>query len=206
MPLFADFHFHSRYSRAVSPQMNLEGLNEGALAKGLGVIGTGDFTHPTWFKELKEKLVEAEAGLFALASLRSSPVRYTLTAEVASFLGMKRVHHVIHAPGFEQAAQLNDVFSKWGNLAADGRPMFGNTSSAAVVEACMSVDKNILVYGAHAFTPWFGCLGNNGGYDSIEECYEDQAKHIFAFESGMSADPSMAWRMSKLDKYTLLSN
>ncbi len=208
MPLtFADFHFHSKYSRAVSMAMNPEGLNEGALQKGLGVIGTGDFTHPAYFKELKSKLVEVgDSGLYKLSTRSQSPVLYTITVEVATFDGPKRVHHVIHAPNLEAAGQLSDVLSKRGNLAADGRPMFASTAGAEIVELCMGVDKRFLIYPAHAWTPWFGVLGSNGGYDSVEACYGDQSKNVFALETGMSSDPAMNWRISKLDKFTLLSN
>lgn len=206
MVLFADFHFHSKYSRAVSPEMNLEGLNAGALRKGLGLIGTGDFTHPAWLKELKSKLVEVDGTGFFKLSGSNSPILYTLTAEVATFLPGKRVHHVIHAPSFAAVDQLNEIFCKWGNLAADGRPMFASTSGAAVVEACMSVDKKLLVYPAHAWTPYFGVLGSISGYESIEKGYEDQAKYIYALETGMSSSPDMNWRISSLDKYCLLSN
>lgn len=209
-PLYSDFHFHSKYSRAVSPQMTLEGLNEGARVKGLGLIGTGDFSHPTWFKELKTKLDPQGNGLYKLRTMPQSPVLYTITNEVATFWstpqGTRNVHHVIHSPSLEVAEQLNDVFSKWGNLAADGRPMFAKTNGARLVEACMSVSKDILVYPAHAWTPWFGVLGSASGYDNVEACYEDQSKFVYALETGMSSDPAMNWRVSKLDRYTLLSN
>jgi len=210
MVLFADFHFHSKYSRAVSPQMTLEGLNEGARVKGLGLIGTGDFSHPAWFRELKDKLEPQGNGFYKLKTMPDSPVLYTLTNEVATFWstpkGQRNVHHVIHAPSIEVVEQLNETFSKWGNLAADGRPMFARTTGAKLVEACMNVSKDILLYPAHAWTPYFGVLGSKSGYDSVEECYEDQSKHVYALETGMSSSPDMNWRVSSLDRYTLLSN
>ncbi|OIO24625.1 hypothetical protein AUJ14_05845 [Candidatus Micrarchaeota archaeon CG1_02_55_22] len=192
--MYADFHFHSKYSRAVSPQMTLEGLNEGARTKGLGLIGTGDFSHPAWFKELKEKLESQGNGFYKLKTMPESQILYTLTNEVATFWstpqGQRNVHHVIHAPSLEVVEQLNEVFSKWGNLAADGRPMFARTTGAKLVEACMGVSKDILVYPAHAWTPYFGVLGSKSGYDVVEDCYEDQSKHIYALETGMSCyDP-----------------
>ena len=212
--LFSDFHFHSPYSRAVSPSMNLEGLSQGARVKGLHLLGTGDFSHPIWFNELENKLEEVpgQAGIFRLKQppAGGEGILFTLTNEVATFFstpqGAKKIHHIIHAPSLEAVAQLNDVFSKMGSLRADGRPMFAKTSGAELVEKIMKVSKDFLVYPAHAFTPWFGALGSMSGYDSLEEAYEDQAKNIFALETGMSADPGMCWRISSLDKFTLISN
>lgn len=212
--LFGDFHFHSPYSRAVSPSMSLEGLSVGARVKGLHLLGTGDFSHPLWFKELKSKLeeVEGQQGIFRLKAppKDGEGILFTLTNEVATFFstpqGVKKVHHIIHAPSLEVVAQLNEVFSKMGNLAADGRPMFARTSSAELVEKIFEVSNGFFAYPAHCLTPHFGALGSISGYDSLEECYGDQSKKIFALETGMSASPDMCWRMSNLDKYTLISN
>ncbi|MDI6806832.1 MAG: endonuclease Q family protein, partial [Candidatus Aenigmarchaeota archaeon] len=201
----ADFHLHSLYSRATSKQMNLEGLSRGAKIKGLNLIGTGDFTFPKWFQELKKKLELVEgSNLF-----KYRDVWFTLTSEVATyfnFKGMtKRVHHVIHAPSFEVVEQINERLSKFGDLSADGRPIL-NMSAPELVEILMEISKDILVYPAHAWTPWMSCLGSKSGFDSVEECYQDQVKHIFALETGMSSDPAMNWRLSSLDKFTLVSN
>ncbi len=209
-PLFADFHFHSKYSRAVSPLMSLEGLSSGAKLKGLGLLGTGDFSHPLWFRELQGRLAQVgETGLFRLRG-DANETLFTLTNEVATFYstpqGAKKTHHIIHAPSLEVVEQLNDVYSKMGNLMADGRPMFAKTSNAEFVEKSFEVSKDILIYPAHAFTPWFGAFGSNSGYDSLEEAYGDQVKRIRALETGMSADPAMCWRLSQLDKFTLISN
>ncbi|MBI3587723.1 DNA helicase UvrD [Candidatus Micrarchaeota archaeon] len=211
MPLFCDFHFHSKYSRAVSPSMSLEGLAEGAARKGLGLLGTGDFLHPLWFGELKRKLVETEAGsgVFRLKNGRFA-ARFILTNEVSTIIstpkGVKKAHHIIHAPSFEIVEQISDRLSKMGNLSADGRPMFGNTSSAQMAELVFETSRDCLLYAAHCWTPWFSALGSNSGYDSLEECYEDQVKNIRALETGMSSDPAMNWRVSSLDKFALLSN
>lgn len=210
LPLFADFHFHSRYSRAVSREMDLAGLAVGAAAKGLGLIGTGDFSHPLWFAELESRLQPVQdTGLYRLKGQGSSPL-YMLTNEVATFFstpqGPKKVHHVIHAPSLEVVKQLNDVYCKRSRLAADGRPMFAKTSSAELVELTMQVSREIFIYPAHAWTPWFGALGSRGGYDSLKDCYEDQLKHIHALETGLSSDPAMNWRVSGLDRFALLSN
>ena len=212
--IFGDFHFHSPYSRAVSPNMSLEGLSVGARVKGLHLLGTGDFSHPTWFGELGSKLeeVEGQSGIFRLKKppAGGEGVLFTLTNEVATFFsmpgGVKKVHHIIHSPSLEIVAQLNEIFSKMGRLAADGRPMFARTSSAELVEKIMSVSKECLVYPAHCWTPHFGALGSISGYNSLQEAYGDQSKNVFALETGMSSDPAMNWRVSSLDNYTLISN
>ncbi len=212
--IFGDFHFHSPYSRAVSPSMSLEGLSVGARVKGLHLLGTGDFSHPTWFAELKNKLeeVEGQKGIFRLKKppAGGEGILFTLTNEVATFYsmpgGVKKVHHIIHAPSFEVVAQLNEVFSKMGNLAADGRPMFARTNGEELAEKIFSISGECLVYPAHAWTPHFGVLGSISGYDTIDECYGKYAKNVFALETGMSSDPAMNWRVSSLDNYALISN
>ena len=205
MKIIADFHLHSLWSRATSKQMNLDGLSNGAKIKGLGLLGTGDFTHPKWLAELKKKLEPiVGTGLF-----KYNDVLFTLTSEVATYFTfqnqMKRVHHVIHAPSFEIVEQINEKLSRSGNLAVDGRPIL-NISAAELVEILVEISKDILIYPAHAWTPWMSCLGSKSGFNSIEECYQDQVKHIFALETGLSSDPAMNWRLSALDKFTLLSN
>jgi len=218
---FADLHFHSKYSRAVSPDMSLDGLNAGAKVKGLTILGTGDFTHPLWFKELSERLQpdESAPGFYRLsgpsgkavtASDKPDSVRFMLTCEVSTLCstpaGAKKVHHILHVPSLAQAEQINDVLQRKGNLAADGRPMFGKTMPAELVELVRSVSKDVVVVPAHVWTPWFSVFGSNSGFDSVEEGYQDQAKHIFALETGMSSDPAMNWRISKLDRFALMSN
>jgi len=206
MLYFADLHLHSKYSRAVSFNNTIEGLAQGAKLKGLQILGTGDFTHPAWFAELKKKLKPSQhEGLF-----EAQGVLWMLTTEVATFLstpkGVKKVHHILHAPSFEIAEQINNVLAKKGNLAADGRPMFGNTSPAELVEITSEVSSDAFVIPAHAWTPWFGVFGSMSGFNSLEEAFEDQAKKIFAIETGMSSDPALNWRISALDKISLVSN
>ncbi len=205
MQIVADFHLHSPYSRATSKQMNLEGLSKGAKIKGLSLLGTGDFTHPKWLAQLKQKLQPIEgSGLF-----NYNDVCFTLTTEVATYFKhqneIKRVHHVIHAPSFEIVDQINEALTKHGNLSADGRPIL-TMSAAELVETLMEISKDVLIYPAHAWTPWMSCLGSRSGFDSVEECYQDQVKHVYALETGLSSDPPMNWRLSKLDRFTLLSN
>jgi uncharacterized protein (TIGR00375 family) len=204
MKIIADFHLHSLYSRATSKEMNLDGLSKGAKLKGLNLLGSGDFTFPKWIGELKRKLEPMENGLFTYEKSV-----FILTTEVATYFTyqgkMKRVHHVIHAPSFEIVDQINEELKKYGNLAIDGRPIL-NMSAPELVEILMKISKDILIYPAHAWTPWMSCLGSKSGFDSVEECYQDQVKHIFALETGLSSDPAMNWRLSSLDKFTLLSN
>jgi len=205
MKLVCDFHIHSPYSRATSKEMNLDGLSNGAKIKGLNLLGTGDMLHPTWFKILKSKLEPVEGtGLF-----KYKGVWFTLTGEIATYFTfenkMKRVHHVIHAPSFEIVEQIGEKLRKYGDLTADGRPIL-NITPPELVEMLMEISKDILIYPAHAWTPWMSCFGSRSGFDSIEECYQDQTKYIYALETGMSSDPAMNWRLSSLDKFTLLSN
>ncbi len=209
--VFADLHLHSKYSRAVSEKMDVDGLYAGALEKGLGIVATGDFTHPKYFSELKSKLEPSDCeGLFKLKG-RDDSVKYMISTEVATICslglaGVKKVHHIVYVPDFEQAAQINDRLSKMGNLAADGRPMFGGCTSAQMAEIIFETSKDAVIVPAHAWTPWFSVLGANSGYDSVDEAYEDQARRIFAIESGLSSDPAMNWRVSSLDRFAIMSN
>ncbi|MEM5878947.1 MAG: LAGLIDADG family homing endonuclease [Candidatus Aenigmatarchaeota archaeon] len=185
MKVIADFHIHSFWSRATSKQMNLDGISDGAKIKGLNLVGTGDFTHPKWFDELRKKLKPVEnSGLFEF-----NGILFTLTSEVATYFEvggmMKRVHHVIHAPSFDVVNQINEALKKYGDLASDGRPIL-NLSATELVEILTQISNDILIYPAHAWTPWMSCFGSKSGFNSMEECYQDQAKHIYALETGMS--------------------
>lgn len=204
MKIYCDFHIHSRYARATSKNLNLETLSEGAKQKGIGLLGTGDFTHPLWFNEIRERLVHEEGDLFSY-----NGVLFMLTAEVCTIFDSngksRKVHHIIHAPSFEVAKQVNEAIGGYGNLKSDGRPVL-LVSAAELVEKIMAISDQVMIYPAHNWTPFFGCMGSKTGFDSVDECYEDQAKHIFALETGLSSDPMMNWRLSKLDRFTLLSN
>lgn len=190
--------------------MNIPEIARFAQIKGLTVVGTGDFTHPKWLQELKSDLVEVEgAGLYKPAKMPSSPVYFMITGEVSTvftFAGeTKKVHHVILTPSIEVAEQINDRLSKYGGLNADGRPTL-NMSAAHLVEEVMEVSKDNVVFPAHAWTPWFSIFGAFSGFDRVEDCYQDMTKYIFAIETGLSSDPPMNWRLSALDRFTLLSN
>jgi len=189
--------------------MDPEHLYAGAREKGLGLLGTGDFTHPKWLAEIKKKLVPSEQG--GLFHLKGKPeILFMLTAEVSTFYStpnaVRKVHHIIHAPSFEVVDQLNDIYGKLGSLASDGRPMFGRCSPARLAELTFGVSKELVIVPAHAWTPYFGVFGSMSGYDSLAEAYEEKAKDIFAIETGMSSDPAMNWRISSLDNISLMSN
>jgi uncharacterized protein (TIGR00375 family) len=207
--VIADLHIHSRYSRATSEKMCPEEIARFAKIKGLNLVGTGDFTHPKWLKELQETLIREEnTSLYKLRS-QSSQVNFMITTEVCTIFSFqnesKKVHHVILTPSVETAVQINDRLSKYGDLASDGRPTL-NMDAPGLVEEVMEVSNENMVFPAHAWTPWFSIFGAFSGFNSIEECYQDMTKHVHALETGLSSDPPMNWRLSKLDSYALVSN
>ncbi|MDE1860719.1 MAG: DNA helicase UvrD [Candidatus Micrarchaeota archaeon] len=199
---------HSKYAGACSEHLNLESIGGTAAEKGIRIVGTGDFTHPLWFSEIKEKLTEAEEGS-GLFKLGNSPTRFMLSSEVCTIFEHKaaarKIHHVILAPGIEVVEQINASLSKYGSLQSDGRPILNKMTPAHLVEIVMGISKDAFVFPAHTWTPWYGALGAFSGFNSIKDAYEDQARHIHALETGLSSDPPMNWRISELDKYTLIS-
>jgi len=206
MRVVADLQLHSKYALATSKYMDLEHLAEGARVKGLNLLGTGDFTHPKWFSELKEKLESVPGtGLYSYRGMT-----WMLAGEVSTVYEQERktrkVHHLIYSPELEVVAQINEVLSNVGNLSSDGRPVLKGIDSAELVELVTSVSSDVVVIPAHCWTPWFGVFGSRSGFDSLEECYQDQAAKIFAIETGLSSDPQMNWRLSSLDKVALVSN
>ncbi|MCK4781803.1 DNA helicase UvrD [Candidatus Parcubacteria bacterium] len=207
MKFIADFHLHSKYSRATSPKMDLESMAQWAKIKGIKVLTTGDFTHPEWFKELKEKLISAETGLFKLKT--DNGTRFILTTEISCIYSkagkVRKIHIVVFAPSLEIVEKINTELGKIGNLKADGRPILG-LDAKELAKIVLNISENCLVVPAHLWTPWFGLLGSKSGFDSIEECFEEYSKYIYAVETGLSSDPSMNWRLSGLDKVTLISN
>jgi uncharacterized protein (TIGR00375 family) len=190
--------------------MNVKEIARFARIKGLDVVGTGDFTHPRWFKELTQDLVKIEGtGLYKTANEPESPVNFMMTSEVSTIFTFrgeaKKVHHVILTPSLETAAQINDRLTRYGDLAIDGRPML-NMTAPQLVEEVMQVSSENMVFPAHAWTPWFSVFGAFSGFDRMEDCYQDMTRHIHALETGLSSDPPMNWRLSALDKFTLVSN
>ncbi|MFH1432673.1 MAG: endonuclease Q family protein [archaeon] len=204
MKYIADLHIHSRYSRACSKDINIENLEKYARLKGVGLLGTGDFTHPEWIKEIDSKLTEDESGI--LRTSTGFPFLWQTEISLMYKQGGRgrRVHHVILAPGGEAARQFTDALSKKGRLDYDGRPIFG-FSSIELMDMLLFISDKFMVIPAHAWTPYFGILGSKSGFDSIEECFQEKSKHVYAIETGMSSDPAMNWRLSSLDKYSLVS-
>ncbi len=216
----ADLHIHSHYSRATSRDLTLDTIYQWAKIKGINVVGTGDFTHPQWYNEIKEKLVPDGAGFFklkdpprsqALPGIKTKDidVRFCLSAEISSiykFDGkVRKNHNVIFAPDLDSALKINARLSTIGNLKSDGRPILG-LPSRDLLEIVLKTSDNTFLIPAHVWTPWFSTLGSKAGYNSINECYRDLTEHIFALETGLSSDPSMNWRLSELDRYSLVSN
>ena len=217
MKFIADLHIHSKYSRATSKDMVLEELDRWADDKGILVLGTGDFTHPAWFKEIKEKLEPAEPGLFKLKSQYKketlkgtlSETRFLLSVEVSGIYSKnnktRRVHNIILAPSIEDAEKINAQLGWIGNLKSDGRPILG-LDSEELAKIVFNINSENVIVPAHAWTPWFSVFGSMSGFDSIEECFGKYTDKIFAIETGLSSDPAMNWRLSKLDKISLISN
>ena len=205
MNFITDLHIHSKYSRATSKDLTLENLEKYARIKGLDVLGTGDFTHPTWFKELKEKLTEDGTGILK----SKTGFNFLLQTEISLIYKQdgkgRRIHHPILAPSLAVVRQINEFLSKKGRLDYDGRPIFG-FSSIELVEGMISISKDIEIIPAHAYTPWFSVFGSMSGFNSLEECFKEKTNHIHAIETGISSDPAMNWRLSKLDNITLISN
>ncbi len=217
----ADLHIHSRFSRACSKDCDIEHLSASALRKGVSVIGTGDFTHPAWAAELRETLVPAEPGLFAIRPdlekrvRRDTPascagtVRFMLSVEISTIYRRaertRKVHHLLYAPSFDAADRITAALAKIGNLASDGRPILG-LDSRDLLDITLSADPGCFLVPAHIWTPWFAVLGSKSGFDAIKDCYADLAEHIFAVETGLSSDPAMNWTCSSLDGYRLVSN
>ena len=224
MTFYADLHVHSKYSRATSRNCDLEHLAVWARKKGIGIVATGDFTHPAWRAELKEKLVPAEPGLFRLrpdlerfveerlpAACRSrrTAVRFMLSVEISTiykkFDKTRKIHHLIYTPDFESTDRVVDSLSRIGNLHSDGRPILG-LDSRHLLEIALESGSGSYLVPAHIWTPWFAALGSKSGFDAIDDCYGDLAPHIFAVETGLSSDPPMNWRVSSLDRFRLVSN
>ncbi|MFH1671457.1 MAG: endonuclease Q family protein [Candidatus Portnoybacteria bacterium] len=227
MKFVADLHIHSKYSRATSRDMDVENLDKWAKIKGIKVLGTGDFTHPLWLKELKSKLEPAESGLFKIKKLRKlSPqdndwlpnnkesdlekgTRFLFSAEVSCIYSKndrtRKVHVIILAPDLRTVEKINTRLSWIGNIKSDGRPILG-LDAKELAKIILNASQDCLIIPAHIWTPWFSLFGANSGFDSIEECFDEYAKYIYVIETGLSSDPLMNWRWSALDKYALVSN
>jgi uncharacterized protein (TIGR00375 family) len=208
MKFIADLHIHSKYSRATSKDMDVGTLARYAGMKGIHLLGTGDFTHPQYFAELQAALEPVENGFYRLRDKKSS-VHFVPTAETSHIFSVKgrthRVHVILIAPSFEIVEKINQQLARRGNIASDGRPIFG-MHVKDLVKLVLDISPDAMIVPAHAWTPWFSVFGSASGFDSLEECFEEQAKNIYAIETGLSSDPAMNWRLSKLDRITLISN
>jgi len=210
MKTVIDFHIHSRFSRACSKELTLPNIARWCERKGIGIVGTGDFTHPKWTEEIETQLVETEPGLYSLAD-GSSKTRFLLSVEISSIYKqggkVRRVHNVVLSPSIDAAKRLiGSLKARDCNLGSDGRPIVG-LSSKDLLTLALESDARTLFVPAHAWTPWFAIFGSESGFDSIEECFGvDLAKEIHAIETGLSSDPPMNWRLSALDSVLLVSN
>lgn len=218
MKIIADLHIHSRFSMATSKEGTPENLDFWARKKGISLIGTGDFTHPVWREELKERLVSEGNGLYRLRDeyvkeeSRKFPgegTRFVVSGEISSIYKKngktRKVHNVILLPGLEAADAMAQRLEKIGNIHSDGRPILG-LDSHDLLEMMLDVCPEGILIPAHIWTPHFSVLGAKSGFDSVEECFEELAPYIHALETGLSSDPAMNWRISKLDRYQLVSN
>ena len=218
MKMIADLHIHSRFSMATSKEGTPENLDFWARKKGISLIGTGDFTHPVWREELKERLVSEGNGLYRLRDeyvkeeSRKFPgegTRFVVSGEISSIYKKngktRKVHNVILLPSLEAADAMAQRLEKIGNIHSDGRPILG-LDSHDLLEMMLDVCPEGILIPAHIWTPHFSVLGAKSGFDSLEECFEELAPYIYALETGLSSDPAMNWRISKLDRYQLVSN
>ena len=216
--MIADLHIHSRFSMATSKEGTPENLDFWARKKGISLIGTGDFTHPVWREELKERLVSEGNGLYRLRDeyvkeeSRKFPgegTRFVVSGEISSIYKKngktRKVHNVILLPSLEAADAMAQRLEKIGNIHSDGRPILG-LDSHDLLEMMLDVCPEGILIPAHIWTPHFSVLGAKSGFDSVEECFEELAPYIYALETGLSSDPAMNWRISKLDRYQLVSN
>ena len=205
MQFVADFHIHSKYSRATSRNMDIPNLTKWARFKGIDLLGTGDFTYHLWLQELKKYLEPKEnSGLYAYKD-----VHFILSAEISSIFSqggqVYRVHNIILAPSFKLAEEVNKMLSTHGNLASDGRPILG-ISCYKLAQELFSISEDLMLIPAHIWTPWFSVFGSKSGFNSLEEAYGEYTEKITALETGLSSDPAMNWMVSKIDKFSLISN
>ncbi|PIW97537.1 DNA helicase UvrD [Candidatus Jorgensenbacteria bacterium CG_4_8_14_3_um_filter_38_10] len=218
MKFIADLEIHSKYARAVSPQMLLENLALWGAKKGIKVLGTGDFTHPLWLEEIKEKLEPAETGLFKIrekfvikdkTGVDPLQTRFILSGEISCIYSknnkVRRVHHLIYAPSIEIVEKINVQLGWVGKLKSDGRPIIG-IDSKELLKILLTASPECVLIPAHVWTPYFGVFGSKSGFDSLRECFDELESHIFAIETGLSADPPMCWRIPFLDNKAIISS
>lgn len=222
MEYIVDLHIHSHFSRATSKDSTLEGLYYWGKIKGINIIGTGDFTHPQWYSEMKDKLELTEGGLYKLKdsiaseidkklpeSVRKNIIRFVLTVEISNIYSkngmVRKLHNVIVVPNFETASFINSRLERIGNLRADGRPILG-MDSKELLKITLESHADSLFFPAHIWTPWFAMFGSKSGFNSIKEAFEDLSPEIKVIETGLSSDPFMNWQLEELRHVTVISN
>ncbi len=215
MRYIVDWHIHSKYSRACSKQLELPVIAKWCERKGINIVTTGDWTHPQWFEHIKESLIEVRQGIFQLhdsitSSLHHFPVEFMLVQEVSQIYKKgdktRRVHNLIFSQSIETCEKVISKFNERGfNLKSDGRPILG-IDSEELYKHLKEIDEKIIVVPAHAWTPWYAVFGSKSGFDSLDECYGEMSKYIYAIETGLSSDPEMNWQLSSLDKVVMISN
>ncbi|MEN2993834.1 MAG: endonuclease Q family protein [Thermodesulfovibrio sp.] len=214
---YADLHIHSKFSRATSKDMSLETIDQWAQIKGIKVVGTGDFTHPEWLKEIEKKLDEEGNGLLTLKkqfrlevpeSCRDK-IYFILSSEISCIYQkngkLRKIHLVVLSPSIKDVLKINHALSQIGSLNADGRPVIG-LDAKILIKIILDISPESMIIPAHAWTPHFSVFGSQSGFDSLEECFEELTPYIYAIETGLSSDPPMNWRLSELDRVLLLSN
>lgn len=208
MEIRADLHIHSKYSRATSPNMDLESLSKSAKIKGLDVLATGDFTHPKWISEIESKL-EEDKGLLKFKKSKDN-FRFILSTEISSIYKKNgkcyRNHNIIILPSIEAAKSFNKrLVDLKCNISSDGRPIVG-LDPKKLIEIAMECDPKFMFIPAHIWTPWFSLFGSKSGFDKMEDCFEEYTPFVKACETGLSSDPEMNWLVSQLDNVNLVSN
>lgn len=209
MPQIADLHIHSRFARACSKELNLPNIDRYCRIKGVDIIATGDFTHPAWIAEIKRDLEPANDGFFKLKG-SDGAVNFVLATELSciykQYDKVRRIHICVMTPTIESVEKLIVALEERGcNLRADGRPILGIPVDE-LTKICFDIEPCMFIWPAHIWTPWFAMFGSKSGYDTVEECFGEMTPHIHAIETGLSSDPPMNWRVSQLDRYSIISN
>ncbi len=220
MQYVSDLHLHSKYSRAVSPQMTLPVMSEFAKRKGLNILTASDWTHTIWFKEIQGLLEDAGEGVYKIKNPHSASsgqaksnlkddVLFLLSTEVSSIYKqgdkLRRIHSLVFVPSFEVAEKvIRELLKKGCNLSADGRPIIG-LSAKNLLEMILSIDERCMLIPCHVWTPHFGVYGGKSGFDSFEEAFDDLSKYVYGIETGISSDPEMNWRIPELADRSILS-
>src|SRR3989338_8586846 len=208
MRYVADLHLHSKYSRAVSPQMTIPTMAKWGKIKGIDLFSSSDFTHPAWFSHLKEDLQDDGNGLYTSKTLADESVKFILGTEISCIYRQndktRRVHLLVYAPDLETVEKINTELGKRGNIRADGRPILG-LSAIELTEIVLGINAECFIIPAHAWTPWFSLYGSNSGFDHIDEAFGKYSKEIFAIETGLSSDPAMNCRIEELGDRRIVS-